>query len=855
MGYMTAEEKQRARQVLEQQRKRHFSKMASEARQQQFWNNEFAQLTHQDRMTAPVQNMPTQGGEEVNEEAPPVVQESRKERKKREELRKTNDMAVRQAQRQAELEADIWEHRSAIAEDGQVEELYGEELQRRREPITEEEELHREKELRDEKLKESVLIERTKLLEAGDDATEQEKLQIRWEQEDERAKILGDYARMLPIGSKARAKAMEEKEEQEIRADKLHKQLKVMQIVDSTERGREEKTLARHARYDALKAVFRDENPLSHEDSTLLLRRGEHERDIHLVNVGRAFFGGTKPMYIFEDRNSPIVDENGVLQGYEQYLFKEAVNCVGFNKPEGALVTEAASKLQERICGPYSIPAYAIEHEGRILGSVQKKIESTPMEPDLFEWQANPQAYPHLTKEVTDEILREHTLDWLLCNFDTKGENFLRRKEDGHLCSFDKEASFSKLKDAGAAHMSTEYKPHSNDTIYNVIFREYAAGRQALDLFTTITQIETVEQISDDEYMQMFDKMLTQKYGRPGRLNWRRRRAERAILERKTELREEYRRFFEKLITQRREALAAARLPDDTAELMNEDGKFEFPQEKVERLEREARMKTASRNAALEASIHHNTGEGLTEEARRQIAGFKEMAEAGSNAELEASRTRGDVLEMQLSNAYQGLGHRNTSTDVGLLDRDVRAQQVFNGTLHSYQDYICERIRQGEHLERLLANSTQYQGGSGVQTINTGIAEGASDLLFIIGSYLLDKKGLDYIESMIDQIKDADVFTSGMADPMNYIMTTLLTGEGIRGVGSMKQAIAGMGLSDEKAAQAGDFAAKSMKNLMALPVMERWTQEQRDAMPEEVKPLYEQYQFLIREIREKLERR
>lgn len=89
---------------------------------------------------------------------------------------------------------------------------------------------------------------------------------------------------------------------------------------------------------------------------------------------------------------------------------------------------------------------------------------------------ANPQAHPQLEKNVTDEILREHTLDWLLCNFDTKGEKFLMRREDGHLCSFDKEASFSKLKDEGTAHMSTDYKPHSNDTIYNTIFREYTAG-------------------------------------------------------------------------------------------------------------------------------------------------------------------------------------------------------------------------------------------------------------------------------------------------------------------------------------------------------------------------------------------
>lgn len=120
-----------------------------------------------------------------------------------------------------------------------------------------------------------------------------------------------------------------------------------------------------------------------------------------------------------------------------------------------------------------------------MLGSFQEKIETIGREQqvDLFSWQTNPQ--DNIPADMKKEILREHTLDWLLCNFDTKGENFLHRA-DGHLCSFDKEASFYKLMDPEAQHMSTEYKPHANDTLYNTLFTQFAQGNVTLDLSASL---------------------------------------------------------------------------------------------------------------------------------------------------------------------------------------------------------------------------------------------------------------------------------------------------------------------------------------------------------------------------------
>ena len=420
------------------------------------------------------------------------------------------------------------------------------------------------------KLKTVALDEKAKLKEAEGDEIQQ--MEVRYKAQAERAELAGAFARMLPEESARRRKAMAAKEEQELKADRLRRELKVAQMPEGEEKKREKATLTRHRHYDRLKKIFRKDNPLSHEDAKWSL---SPERT--LVNVGRAFFGGTKPMYIFEDRSAPIL-RDGQVVGYKQYLFKEATNCIGMYKPEGALVTEAAAALQEKICGPYSIPAFAAMDGQKVLGSFQEKVETIEAAQrfDLFSWQTDPQ--DNIPAEMKKEILREHTLDWLLCNFDTKGENFLHRT-DNHLCSFDKEASFSKLKDAGAQHMSSEYKPHANDTLYNTLFTEFAKGNLTLDLSASLEQVAKVEAMGKEEYLGLFSKMLDQKYGPSTESNKARQEVEEAIWQRKTNLREEYRTFYTDLIQRRRKKLKKDGKADDCAAYVDKQGKFRFMDE------------------------------------------------------------------------------------------------------------------------------------------------------------------------------------------------------------------------------------------------------------------------------------
>lgn len=494
-----------------------------------------------------VQHMETHA--EIDAPAPPLQQkEGYFERKKREQLESARQKAAEQKEAVRRQEQALH---------NQPQEAMGIEIKAERALLAA-------------RLKAVALEEKAELKAAEGDEIEQ--MKVKHKAQAERAKLAGAFARMLPEKSAQRRKAMAVKEEQELKADHLRRKLKVAQMPEGEEKEREKATLTRHGHYDRLKKIFRKDNPLSHEDAEWKLPTGQT-----LVNVGRAFFGGTKPMYIFEDRSSPIL-RDGQVVGYKQYLFKEATNCIGMYKPEGALVTEAAAALQEKICGPYSIPAYAAMEGKKVLGSFQEKIETIEAAQrfDLFSWQTDPQ--DNIPAEMKKEILREHTLDWLLCNFDTKGENFLHRT-DNHLCSFDKEASFSKLKDAGAQHMSTEYKPHANDTLYNTLFTQFVKGNVALDLSASLEQVTKVEAMEKEKYLGLFSKMLDQKYGPSTESNKARQEVEAAMWQRKANLREEYRTFYTDLIRRRREALRKAGKVDDCAAYVDEKGKFRFADE------------------------------------------------------------------------------------------------------------------------------------------------------------------------------------------------------------------------------------------------------------------------------------
>lgn len=416
----------------------------------------------------------------------------------------------------------------------------------------------------DETEKADILAVELKELQTGNkNKDEVKRAKVRYEAQQGRIRAYHRMAEQMPLDSKERRALLKQAEKATVKGKEYKKRLDAAEMPEGKEKTRALKTIKRHRRYDILKGIFRSETVYSREDAELPLQHGEQQ--LNLLNKGRATLGGTKAMYEFEDMQD---------QG-NQWLFKEATNCVGIHKPEGAIVTQQASVLQQRLRGELSIPAYCLRDEktGKVCGSIQKRIGSVDGGVDLFKWQAKQPAEREALPENTKaDLMQEHTLDWMLCNFDTKGENFMNQ-ENGHIISYDKEASFNTLLQDGSQHMSYTYKPHSNDTIYNTIFQSYVKGEIDLDLNANMETIQRVEQMGPDAFVEMFRETLNEKYF------WSRsrRKAENRLRERVTNLRKEYCIFYTRLI-QERIAAIGDRDPQEVERLngMLENGRFRF---------------------------------------------------------------------------------------------------------------------------------------------------------------------------------------------------------------------------------------------------------------------------------------
>lgn len=437
------------------------------------------------------------------------------------------------------------------------------------------------------------------------DETKRKLIELRAAQDIEAA--YRECMELLQVGSKEREKIVKEHQDANDQYHALKKEIEVSQIENEQERLREQDTIDRHALFDFGKKLFRRDNELSHQDKEYY----DKQSGTLLINRERAYFGGTKPMYIFEDRSQivkPAADGNPPV--YKEYLYKEAITCIGFAVPERALATEGASKLQEALFGrDKTIRAFAArDKNGKVIGSFQEKIATKKGEGkiDLFSWQADPQT--DLDTAVSDQVLREHTLDWLLCNFDTKGENFLQRESDGQLLSIDKEASFSIMMDnEKSRHMDRTFKPHSNETIYNTIFKKFVEDGMALNLDLTEEYISKIENMSDDQYFAFFEPMVTQKFGAASPGNTARQKFVARLMERKQNLRMEYKEFYGKMVLERedlrRRKLAEEQgvdidqIPMQEMDNIGPGGMYIFPSERSA-MRREVEL---ARHAAKEA--------------------------------------------------------------------------------------------------------------------------------------------------------------------------------------------------------------------------------------------------------------
>ncbi|MFI3312698.1 MAG: hypothetical protein R3Y62_02320 [Eubacteriales bacterium] len=343
----------------------------------------------------------------------------------------------------------------------------------------------------------------------------------------------------------------------------LESQVRRQAITALYQRGKLEEDTFEEAFYSEQELQLIEQETAEMLSHTTMNLRMSHWEDINL--------GGTKPMsqYYLEDGS--------------KWLAKQAVNCMGYYKEEGVLLTTAGAILQTKMHPETAVEAFSGVTADHGFVSFQRRldhVESGPNKLDLFKFSRHPEiATPETVaavQELAPQILREHATDWLLCNFDTKGENFIITKKPGEervLHGIDKEAAFHKLRDPKAQAMSMDYKPHANNTLYNVVFTMYAENKMDLNLFDVAEQITKSEAMDEQEYMSMFQPYLDSvQKNDPEHLDEIRQK----IWERKANLRATYETFFTQLVLKRCKGLHPTEAAALRARYFNGD-RFNFP--------------------------------------------------------------------------------------------------------------------------------------------------------------------------------------------------------------------------------------------------------------------------------------
>ena len=353
-----------------------------------------------------------------------------------------------------------------------------------------------------------------------------------------------DYVKTMAIGSPIREKAMKKKEDAQIDLYWAEYNLKL----EKTEPAQKKKANAKYRRKKieaGIKAIISKSDENCEEDH--IIETEINGNPVKLINMGRVFWGGTKPTYRYKDMTTG-----------KEYLYKKAENCCGIQKPEGAIVTEIGSKIQHIVDPEHEIPAIGIkDSKGKYIGSIQEIVDvhKNPTI-DFDEWQLGSKEKGALNPDVVKDLkiqkqlLIFHCVDWLLCNFDTKGEHLLQRSDESFV-SIDKEGGMNKILKDEAQHMSSTYCPHNHEPIYNVFFRMFKDKQidihpEALEALEK--KVQAVEACTDEEYIKMFKPYIKQVNKKPEEM-------EKNILNRKKNLRAEYNKFLSEL-------RAKTKLPD-----------------------------------------------------------------------------------------------------------------------------------------------------------------------------------------------------------------------------------------------------------------------------------------------------
>lgn len=202
--------------------------------------------------------------------------------------------------------------------------------------------------------------------------------------------------------------------------------------------------------------------------------------------------------------------------------------------------------------------------------------------------------------------------------------------------------------------------------------------------------------------------------------------------------------------------------------------------------------------------------------------------------------------------ALVNFGLRNTGFDVGKKHTEL-SEKIFD--IDNYRNYFKAMSNGGIDYQAILDNSEEWiKPGFGSKIgISKEISEMSKDLMDLIFGNLKTNEGTEYLSFMLDGISGAKVFDQNKEDnkftPMNYMLNTIFTNQ-IMKFNSIYQTMPGEdGTVDTNRIK---VIMQATKNLQELPLIQRMSDDQRNALPSELKKLYRQYLILESQLKEKV---
>lgn len=203
----------------------------------------------------------------------------------------------------------------------------------------------------------------------------------------------------------------------------------------------------------------------------------------------------------------------------KEWIFKPAQTKKGNPEKFRGYVQEAGYKVQSIIDPDSAVPCRAVTlttPNGTKFGAAQLTIKNTDSSFDLKAWQMGAGSNP--TADVIVQLQRESVTDWLLCNYDSHGGNFLSEKHTGRVIGVDKEQAFRYISKPSAQKMSYSFHPNSiyreTEPIYNTLYRKFAYGEIDISLNDTLTYIKRIEAVPDEEYREIFRSYAEALHGK-----------------------------------------------------------------------------------------------------------------------------------------------------------------------------------------------------------------------------------------------------------------------------------------------------------------------------------------------------